>query len=267
MFDVIVVGAGHAGCEAAAAASRIGANVCLVTNKFDNIGEMSCNPSIGGVGKGIIVREIDALDGLMAKAIDRAGIHFKMLNTSKGPAVWGPRAQADRKLYKAAMQELLTLNNIKICIGEVTDLIISENTILGVESTFGTLKGRSIVLTTGTFLGASIYIGDSKTSAGRWEEKSSLPLADSLLKGGLKVGKLKTGTPPRLDKNSIDWSILEPQPGDVPPVPFSYMSSVINIPQIDCYLTHTSELTHKIIKDNLGLRPGYAVEYCYVDPI
>lgn len=267
-FDVIVIGAGHAGCEAAAAAARVGAKACLITNKLDNIGEMSCNPSIGGVAKGIIVREVDALDGVMAKVIDQAGIHFKMLNASKGPAVWGPRAQADRKLYKQAMQNILfNYPNLEIIAGEATDLLVENNEIKGIcYNGSHELFAKSVVLTTGTFLGGIIHIGPKKIPAGRIDENPSIELAKKIRGLGFNVGRLKTGTPPRLHRDSINWEILEKQYGDNPPTPFSYVNEVITVPQIECFITHTTPLTHKIINDNLHLSPMYSGQIESVGP-
>lgn len=268
-FDVIVIGAGHAGCEAAAAAARIGAKTCLITFSFDNIGVMSCNPSIGGVGKGIIVKEIDALDGVMPKAIDQAGIHYKTLNRSRGPAVWGPRAQADRKLYQKAMQALLTnQKNLTILFGEVTDLLIDESfykpIVLGVEyipensSERCIIRSEKTILTAGTFLNGLIHIGTETTPAGRFSEKASITLAQKLRRIGLSVSRLKTGTPPRIAADTIDFSILESQPGDDFPIFFSYNTKQYLAPQIDCHITYTTAETHDIIRNNIHLSPMYS---------
>lgn len=260
-YDVVVVGGGHAGCEAATAAARIGASVCLITFAKDNLGELSCNPSIGGVGKGIIVREIDAMDGLMGKAIDQSGIHFKILNASKGPAVWGPRAQADRKLYKISIQDQLSkYPNLKIIEAEVTDIKIDNfDKIESVEiNNDYHINCRNLVLTTGTFLGGLIHIGTKTTVAGRIGEKASTALASSLRATGLKISRLKTGTPARILKDSINWAVLEEQVGDVPPVPFSFMTNEVKVPQISCYITYTNQLTHHYIRDNLSQSPMYS---------
>ncbi|MDF3048172.1 MAG: gidA [Candidatus Midichloriaceae bacterium] len=267
-FDVIVIGGGHAGCEAAAAAARIGVSTCLITFSKNNLGELSCNPSIGGVGKGIIVREVDAMDGLMGKIIDQSGIHFKILNSSKGPAVWGPRAQADRVLYKKAMQkEIAGYVNLSVLEAEVCDLIIENSSICGVVLSDGTsIKCASLVITTGTFLGGVIHRGETMTPAGRIGEKASVKLANTIRGTGLMVGRLKTGTPARIRKDSIDWENLEEQIGDNPPVPFSFMNDAVNIPQIECRITYTTEKTHEIIRNNLKKSPMYSGQISSVGP-
>jgi tRNA uridine 5-carboxymethylaminomethyl modification enzyme len=237
-FDVIVIGGGHAGTEAAAAAARMGATTCLLTHKKSTVGEMSCNPAIGGIAKGTLVREIDALDGIMGQAIDRAGIHYKMLNASKGPAVRGPRAQADRKLYREAVQALLAEYPNLTTIEDAADDIVMEGgrvvAVLGASGARYT-TGR-VVLTTGTFLNGLIHCGEQQTPAGRVGEKPSVALAESIRALGLSMGRLKTGTPARLDGTTIDWASLTPQPGDNPPVPFSYMTEKVQVPQwANCY--------------------------------
>jgi tRNA uridine 5-carboxymethylaminomethyl modification enzyme len=252
-YDVIVIGGGHAGCEAASAASRAGSNTLLVTLKKDKIGEMSCNPSIGGVAKGIMVREIDALGGIMAKAIDASGTHFKVLNASKGPAVHGPRAQADRKLYKKAIKELLAENsNLEIIEDTATEIITENNIIKALElENIGIIACKSLVITSGTFLNGLIHIGDKKISAGRKGEKAVTNLADSLAKLDLKMSRLKTGTPARIDDNSIDYSKLKKEDADNIPKTFSFLNKEIKVPQLDCYITYTNEKTHEIIRDNI----------------
>jgi len=259
-FDVIVIGGGHAGVEAAAAASRMGAKTALVTMKTNTIGEMSCNPAIGGLGKGHLVREIDALDGLMAKAIDLAGIQFRMLNRSRGPAVQGPRSQADRKLYKKAIKSLLKLEkNLSIIESTIKDLNIKENKVNGVTLEDETVYfSKSVVLTTGTFLGGVIHIGDERIPAGRIGDKSSITLSKRIRQLDLPIGRLKTGTPARLDKNSINWKKVEMQSADTNLVPFSYMNDKINVPQIECGITRTNLNTHNIILKNLNLSPVYS---------
>ncbi len=259
-FDVIVVGGGHAGCEAAAAAARVGAATLLLTHKVQTIGEMSCNPAIGGLAKGHLVREIDALDGVMARAIDRAGIQFRILNRSKGPAVRGPRAQADRKLYRQAMQAILAAQeNLTIEGGGVEDLILDgHGRVTGVVTGIGeTVGAGAVVLTTGTFLRGLIHIGEETTPAGRVGEAPALGLSDTLARLGFPLGRLKTGTPPRLDGRTIDWAGLESQPGDEPPPPFSFLTERIDTPQVACAITWTTAEAHALIRANLHRAPMY----------
>ncbi len=251
-FEVIIVGGGHAGCEAASAAARGGAKTALITHKFSSIGEMSCNPAIGGLGKGHLVREIDALDGLMGRLADRAGIQFRLLNRRKGPAVRGPRAQIDRKLYRQAMQEEIKKHkNLTIIEGEVTDLIVKNNIVHGVVCNEQEIFARAVVLTTGTFLNGVIHRGEEKSEGGRIGENPAKKLGERLKKLRLKLGRLKTGTPPRLDKNTINFNKLEEQRGDNPPFAFSFLTKNIENEQISCFITHTNERTHFIIGENL----------------
>ena len=259
-YDVIIVGGGHAGCEAAAAAARMGVSVALVTMRRDRIGEMSCNPAIGGLGKGHLVREIDALDGIMARAIDRAGIQFRMLNKSRGPAVHGPRAQADRALYRQAIQDILAgYQNLTIIEAAVGDLQIEAGRVSGLITETGDhYLAQAVVLTTGTFLGGVIHLGDERTAAGRIGEAPSNMLAARLAAYNLPLGRLKTGTPARLDGRTIDWSGLDMQPADDPPIPFSTLTDRITVPQISCGITRTTAKTHQIIAESIHLSAVYS---------
>ena len=265
-YDVIVIGGGHAGCEAAAAAARMGAVTLLLTHRIETIGEMSCNPAIGGLGKGQLVREVDALDGIMGRAIDRAGIQFRILNRSKGPAVQGPRAQADRKLYRKAVQDLLAEQpGLEIEADAVEDLIVdygdanAQSHVTGVRTVSGKeFTAAAIVVTTGTFLRGMIHIGDTQIPAGRVGAKPAVGLSYTFKRLGFALGRLKTGTPPRLDGRTIDWDGLDVQPGDNPPTPFSFLGGRIETPQINCHLTATSPAGHDLIRENLHLSAMYS---------
>ena len=268
-FDVIVIGGGHAGCEAAAAAARLNVKIALITLKRENLGEMSCNPAIGGIGKGTLVREVDALDGVMGKAIDRAGIHYKILNKSRGPAVWGLRAQADRKLYRRAIQDIMaSYSNLTLIYNTVEDIIITNGKIESIMIADGTyIKSRNVVLTTGTFLSGLIHIGTEEIiPAGRIGEKPSNKLSETLKNLGLKLGRLKTGTPPRICKTSIDYSKLTSQKADDIPEPFSEMTEKISLPQIECYITYTNLKTHEIIANNLKKSAIYSGQIKSIGP-
>jgi tRNA uridine 5-carboxymethylaminomethyl modification enzyme len=260
LYDVIVVGGGHAGCEAAAAAARMGAKTVLVTHRFSTIGAMSCNPAIGGLGKGHLVREIDALDGLMGKAADLGGIQFRVLNRRKGPAVRGPRAQADRRLYAAAVQQAISdLPGLTVLEAEADDLIVGPAGVSGLKLADGReLRAGGVVLTTGTFLRGLIHVGEQQTPAGRVGEAPAVGLAVTLERLGFALGRLKTGTPPRIDGRTIDWTALEMQPGDEPPEPFSVLTERIENVQVHCGITRTNEATHRIIRDNVHRSPMYS---------
>jgi tRNA uridine 5-carboxymethylaminomethyl modification enzyme len=259
-FDVIVIGGGHAGCEAASAAARMGAKTALVTHRFSTIGAMSCNPAIGGLGKGHLVREVDALDGLMGRVADAGGIQFRMLNRRKGPAVRGPRAQADRKLYAGAMQTaIFDTANLSVVEGEADDLLTSEGRVGGIRLGDGrVLSAGAVVITTGTFLRGLIHLGEKNWPAGRVGEAPAMGLSTSFERLGFSLGRLKTGTPPRLDGTTIDWSAVEMQPGDDPPEPFSTMTDRITTPQIQCGITRTTPRTHEVIRANVHRSPMYS---------
>src|ERR1700726_747721 len=259
-FDVIVIGGGHAGCEAASAAARMGARTGLVTHRFATVGAMSCNPAIGGLGKGHLVREVDAMDGVMGRVADAAGIQFRMLNRRKGPAVRGPRAQADRKLYAAAMQRAINeADNLSVIEGEADELVVSDGRVAGIRLADGRcLTAGAVVITTGTFLRGLIHLGEKNWPAGRVGEAPALGLSKSFERTGFVLGRLKTGTPPRLDGTTIAWSAVEMQPGDDPPEPFSVMTDRITTPQIQCGITRTMPATHEVIRANVHRSPMYS---------
>lgn len=258
MHDVLVIGAGHAGCEAAAAAARRGARVGLLTFRPEDAGQMSCNPSIGGVGKGHLVRELDVFDGLMARAADRAAIHRRMLNRSKGPAVWGPRVQADRKLYRMAVGELLRKNGVEIVTAEALRLIIVGGRVSGVETSVGMLSCRAVIVATGTFLDGRMFIGERVVEGGRRGERAAVALTQQIRAIGLGQGRLKTGTPPRLDGRTIDWARLEEQPSDDEAWSMSALDDGMRRPQLRCAITRTNARTHEIIEANFGRSPLFA---------
>lgn len=267
-YDVVVIGGGHAGCEAAAAAARVGATTLLITPKRENLGELSCNPAIGGVAKGILVREIDALDGLMGRVIDQSGIHYKILNESKGPAVWGPRAQADRSLYRSAMQkELEAYPGLDILFDKAIDFSHDQIGIKSVKTENGkTINYKSLVLTTGTFLNGKMHVGSKSTAGGRVQEAPTLKISSLLQSLGLKLGRLKTGTPPRILKNSINFHEVDEQKGDAIPKPFSYIVEQVTTPQISCFVTETNPNTHQIIRDNIKKSAMYSGEISSTGP-
>ena len=258
MHDVLVIGAGHAGCDAAAAAARRGARVGLLTFRAEDVGQMSCNPSIGGVGKGHLVRELDVFDGLMARAGDRAAIHRRMLNRSKGPAVWGPRIQADRRIYRAAVAELLEESGVELIVTEALRLVIGAGRITGIETSDGVLPCRAAVIATGTFLDARMFIGEQVIEGGRRGERASVPLAAQVRGRGLGQGRLKTGTPPRLDGRTIDWARIEEQPSDEESWTLSALDDGVRQPQLRCAITRTTSETHEIIGANLDRSPLFA---------
>lgn len=266
-YDVVVIGGGHAGCEACAAAARTGAQTLLVTHHIDTIADMSCNPAIGGLGKGTVVREIDALDGLMARVIDATGLQFRMLNQSKGPAVQGPRAQADKEKYRSYMQDILkSYPNLDLMEASVEDIEAQNGRVTAVRANGQYIRARCVIVTTGTFLNGLMHIGPEQIPGGRYGEEASVGITPALKRMGFTVGRLKTGTPARLDKNTIDWQACEEQKGDMPPKPFSFMTKNFAPEQVSCYITHTTPATHKIILDNLDRAPLYCGQIHSVGP-
>jgi tRNA uridine 5-carboxymethylaminomethyl modification enzyme len=267
-FDVIVIGAGHAGCEAASASARLGAETALVTINLDLIGQMSCNPAVGGIAKGHVVREIDALGGIMGRVIDRTGIQFRLLNRSRGPAVQSPRAQADRSLYRTEMRHVLEeTSNLHFRQGVVVDVIVENNRVIGVElEDTRRFRAKAVVIATGTFLNGTIHTGRRTYSAGRAGEPASIELAENLKKHGFPVGRLKTGTPPRLDGRTIDWDAFEPQPPDEKPVAFSFATEKIEQPQLQCFIGYTHDRLHQTIRGNLHQSPLYSGKIKGVGP-
>ena len=258
MFDVLVIGAGHAGCEAAAAAARRGARVGLLSFRVEDAGQMSCNPSIGGVGKGHLVRELDVFDGLMARAADRAAIHRRMLNRSKGPAVWGPRVQADRQLYRSAIAEMVRGSGIELVFAEARRLVMRGGRVCGLETNIGPLECRAVVVATGTFLDARMFVGEEIVRGGRRDERASVALAEQIRDIGLGQGRLKTGTPPRLDGRTVDWARLGEQPSDTQSWTFSTLDDGVRQPQLRCAITRTNARTHEIIAENFDRSPLFA---------
>ncbi|MFL6720736.1 MAG: tRNA uridine-5-carboxymethylaminomethyl(34) synthesis enzyme MnmG, partial [Sphingomonas sp.] len=258
MHDVLVIGAGHAGCEAAAAAARRGAQVGLLTFRPEDAGQMSCNPSVGGVGKGHLVRELDVFDGLMARAADRAAIHRRMLNRGKGPAVWGPRVQADRKIYRGAMGELLAACGAELIVAEALGLVVRNGCVAGVETSAGMLPARAVVIATGTFLDARLFVGEQVVGGGRRGERASVRLAGQVRELGLGQGRLKTGTPPRIDGRTIDWARVEEQPSDADPWCMSALADGVRPAQLRCAITRTTAHTHDIIRANFDRSPLFA---------
>jgi tRNA uridine 5-carboxymethylaminomethyl modification enzyme len=267
-YDVVVIGAGHAGCEAAMAAARLGMKTALYTMNVDLVAQMSCNPAIGGIAKGHLVREIDALGGIMGQVIDRVGIQFRLLNSSRGPAVWSPRAQADKQSYRVEMRRVLELQGgLRLKQAEVVGILHGDSKVVGLELRDGRrVRAEAVILTTGTFLNGLIHIGENRYAAGRSGESPSIPLAESIKTIGFNWGRMKTGTPPRLDGRTIDFSQLEEQKGDERPTPFSFQTKAITQPQVSCFITHTDERVHQIVRDNMGRSPLYSGQIQSIGP-